>query len=191
MYDHWMSGNGIPPNINITNIAQAKNEGCGTGCGGCLGVAFGIVAITLFVGAGWLLGSWIAVAIFGAKEGSTAAVAVGWIFEIVYLLLLASIGWALWQNRQKIWGTKSEAGEESASPSQSGRTIVGETTFAHEASEGQPHAEPGVPLAPPPSAVPPTQNAPQAHDGTAPFCHQCGSPTRDDAKFCSACGTTL
>ena len=178
-----MSGDGVPPTINITNVAQAKNEGCGTGCGGCLAVFIAIMGVTLFVGAGWFLGSWIAVAVFGAAEGSTAAVTVGWIFEIVYLALLGVAGWALWKNRVKLFG-KGDGGFE---PSPAGRTIPGETTTPDTPTEDEYPTEPGQSSST--SSAPPD---PLREQQSGPsFCHHCGSPLRVDARFCSTCGTSL
>lgn len=181
-----------PPTINITNVAQANNEGCGSGCGGCLAFFVGIAAITLFVGAGWLLGSWIAVAVFGAKEGSTAAVAVGWIFEIIYLLLWALVGWAFWKNRQKIWGNKGAGDDQSTPLSQPGRTITGQTAFTRKPTEAQPPVEREQPTSThAPSSDPAAPEPPQAQGSTAPFCRQCGSQSREGDKFCSTCGAAL
>lgn len=172
-----MSQNG-PPSINITNVAQATNQGCGSGCGGCLAAGFAIVMFVLFIGAGYLLGSWVAVAIFGAREGSTAAVAVGWIFEIVYLIILALIGGVVWRNREK-WFSNGDGESGDAA----GSTILGEppTIVSHDSQDSAVAQNPSDPQ-------------PVATDSVDPvsvFCHQCGASTREGAKFCSSCGATL
>lgn len=187
-----MSGNGVPPNINITNIAQAKNAGCASGCGGCLATSVAIAAVVLFIGAGWLLGSWVAVTILGANEGSTAAVTIGWIFEVVYLALLGLVGVALWKNREKMRGNQKADSEGPTPQWQLGRTTTGETAFARESTENSPPPAAQRPPSPPPfPTVPPPPEKPQEQAPAAAFCDQCGSPSRAGAKFCSACGTQL
>lgn len=107
-YDHGVSFDGVPPTINVTNINQNSNDGCLSGCGAIIAISLAIALLWAFVIAGWLLGSWVAVAIFGAEEGSTAAVVVGWVFEIAYLLLLLWIGVVLWRKRRE--GESGELG---------------------------------------------------------------------------------
>lgn len=168
-----MSDSG-PPTINITNVAEANNQGCGSGCGGCLAAGFTITVLCVFIAAGYLLGTWVAVAIFGAQEDSTAAVTLGWIFEIVYLIFLALIGSAMWRNRQK-WFSK---GDDTA------------TDHTDSAALGGPYLADTYIAPSPPGAASPEPELEAPHSATV-FCHQCGAQTKEGAKFCSNCGTAL
>lgn len=192
-----MSGTGSPPpNINITNIAQANNKGCVSGCGGLIAAYFALLVVAAFLEAGWLLGSWVAVAIFGAAEGSTAAVVVGWIFEILYIGLLVVVGLVIWQMRAGRFGNqKPGRGKQTPQPPARPVRLISDTAFAPNKTANPatpPTKRPDEPsMAETNSPEPGNSDTPQAHVPKGPFCDQCGSPFRQGAKFCSECGSAL
>ncbi len=86
---------------SISNINIVENNGCGSGCGSCLGVAFLLVFVYLAVGWPYLLGTWIATEL-GAAPDSREGALVGWLLEIVYITALVIVGVWLWRRRQQI-----------------------------------------------------------------------------------------
>lgn len=93
-------GGGPPVNVNNYNIAQATNNGCGSGCGGCLGVACLAVLVLLLIEGPWLFGTWLATQ-FGATQHGTARLITGWVFEIAYLIGLIILGVYIWKRRDR------------------------------------------------------------------------------------------
>ncbi len=102
-------GDGPTVNVNNYNIAQATNNGCGSGCGGCLGIMCLAIVVLLLVEGPWLFGTWLATQ-FGAAQHGSARLITGWVFEIAYLIGLIFLGVYLWKRRDRFRRNPGEPG---------------------------------------------------------------------------------
>lgn len=90
------------------NICRMASKGSDIGF-----LPFAVLLCVGFLALAWpyLLGTWLAVDVFGAENPSPERTTTGWVFEVIYLVILVSIPMAMWikSEREKADKARKEA----------------------------------------------------------------------------------